>query len=289
MINFWKLTSLILVMLFWLSNSQISSAKEALSPAEKDAETLIGRAESAAFIQSQVMLSAPKLQARCQEMADKLLTAAGSNRTCRIFIVNAPLVRAFTLPNGDIFLYTGLLEELRNCDELAAVLAHEISHYLNHDATKKLKKTIVSQKVAGNTTQLLGTVASSAAGYVASMGLDKAISPVTIKESASGRGGGGRISGGGPVMEASMPKLLLFQVSSIAVDQFVISKAVGSMSGPLASHMSEILISGYGEQIELQADKHGIEYAKSAGFDPAASEAVLKRMQDMAKQQRNSK
>lgn len=37
-------------------------------------------------------------------------------------------INAFALPGGPIFVYTGLLKELRTEDQLAAVLAHEITH-----------------------------------------------------------------------------------------------------------------------------------------------------------------
>ncbi|XP_067946850.1 metalloendopeptidase OMA1, mitochondrial-like [Watersipora subatra] len=35
---------------------------------------------------------------------------------------------AFVLPNGHIFVYTGLIKEMRNVDQLAVVLSHEIAH-----------------------------------------------------------------------------------------------------------------------------------------------------------------
>lgn len=37
-------------------------------------------------------------------------------------------VNAFALPGGPVFFYTGLLKELKTEDQLAAVLAHEITH-----------------------------------------------------------------------------------------------------------------------------------------------------------------
>ncbi|MGV3618964.1 MAG: M48 family metallopeptidase [Fimbriimonas sp.] len=43
-------------------------------------------------------------------------------------VVDSPEVNAFALPGGPTFFYTGLLNRMKNEDELAAVLAHELTH-----------------------------------------------------------------------------------------------------------------------------------------------------------------
>lgn len=43
-------------------------------------------------------------------------------------VVDAPVANAFSLPGGQVFLYTGLLEKMQNEAELASVLGHEIAH-----------------------------------------------------------------------------------------------------------------------------------------------------------------
>ena len=37
-------------------------------------------------------------------------------------------MNALCLPTGDIFVYTGLVKQCRNDDELAFILSHEIAH-----------------------------------------------------------------------------------------------------------------------------------------------------------------
>lgn len=256
-----------------LTNFSNAASTRSLSPEEQKSETLLGQAEAAAFIQSQVLLIAPKLQAKCQSIANKLLYAAGSKEKCNVYIVNAPLAKAFTLPCGDIFLYTGLLDELSNTDELAAVLAHEISHYLNHDATTVLKKYIKSRKIAANTAALLG----AAAAGTANLAFGKALPTQSVKST----GTSGRGSGGGQIAVFSNTNFALNEV----FNRVALPKAINKMYGPVANSLGEILGSGYGEKLELRADRDGIEYTRRAGFDPTATAKVLKRLQQMQAKQ----
>lgn len=46
----------------------------------------------------------------------------------KVKVIDDDDVNAFTLPNGNIYFYTGLLEILGSDDEIAAVMAHEIGH-----------------------------------------------------------------------------------------------------------------------------------------------------------------
>lgn len=61
-----------------------------------------------------------------------------------ITIINDPTVNAFVLPDGRIFIFTGMLQVCQTDDELATVLAHELSHtLLKHVAEKLSNKTFL--------------------------------------------------------------------------------------------------------------------------------------------------
>uniref|UniRef100_A0A8D8SHI8 Metalloendopeptidase OMA1, mitochondrial n=1 Tax=Cacopsylla melanoneura TaxID=428564 RepID=A0A8D8SHI8_9HEMI len=61
-----------------------------------------------------------------------------------ITIVNDPTMNAFVLPDGRIFIFTGMFEICPTDDELATVLAHELSHtLLKHVAEKLSNKTLL--------------------------------------------------------------------------------------------------------------------------------------------------
>ncbi|KAJ9597752.1 hypothetical protein L9F63_011360, partial [Diploptera punctata] len=58
------------------------------------------------------------------------------SRKWLVTVVDEPSVKnAFVLPTGHIFMFTGLLSECMNDDQLSIILAHEMSHViLNHSA-----------------------------------------------------------------------------------------------------------------------------------------------------------
>jgi predicted Zn-dependent protease len=48
------------------------------------------------------------------------------------YVLRDPSPNAFALPNGHVYVNTGMLARLDDEDQLAAVLAHEISHVAGH-------------------------------------------------------------------------------------------------------------------------------------------------------------
>ena len=55
-------------------------------------------------------------------------------------VIDSPEVNAFALPGGYVYVYTGLRKVAQTDDELAAVLAHEITHAENHHYAQQYKK-----------------------------------------------------------------------------------------------------------------------------------------------------
>jgi metalloendopeptidase OMA1, mitochondrial len=53
-------------------------------------------------------------------------------------VLENPQVNAFCLPGGKIGVFTGLLHVVRNDDQLATVLSHEIAHALAHHTSERL-------------------------------------------------------------------------------------------------------------------------------------------------------
>ena len=48
-------------------------------------------------------------------------------------LLNEPVPNAFSVPGGNVYVTTGMLSYLRNKDELAGVLCHEVNHDIHHD------------------------------------------------------------------------------------------------------------------------------------------------------------
>ena len=88
----------------------------------------------------------------------------------RFFVLRDPSPNAFALPNGDIYLHTGMLARLTDTAQLAAILGHEVNHVAGHhgivqfrSTNKKLVASMVLTGVFGG----IGSVIST--GLAASM------------------------------------------------------------------------------------------------------------------------
>lgn len=98
----------------------------------------------------------------------------------RIRLIKDPFLNAFAFPNGVIYLHTGILSRLDNEAQLAALLAHEMTHCTHRHALRafrglknqnslilSLKQTVARIASTGDLLDLFGTTASMAAinGY----------------------------------------------------------------------------------------------------------------------------
>ena len=98
-------------------------------------------------------------------------------------ILRDPAVNAFGLPNGSIYINTGLLARAENDDQVIGRLAHEIAHVTNRHAylfNRTLRKKVVATETIGAASVFLGGIAApylveSAAGNPGEMGIMGAI------------------------------------------------------------------------------------------------------------------
>lgn len=83
---------------------------------------------------------------RVRRVASRLLQAAGlDSQRWEYAVFRDDSVNAFALPGGYIGVNTGLLKVVKNDDQLAAVVGHEIAHNLaNHAAERYSQSTVTS-------------------------------------------------------------------------------------------------------------------------------------------------
>jgi predicted Zn-dependent protease len=71
----------------------------------------------------------------------------------RFFVLRDPSPNAFALPNGHIYVHTGMLARLSDTAQLAALLAHEVNHVAGHhsivDFRATNKKVVASMVLTG--------------------------------------------------------------------------------------------------------------------------------------------
>src|SRR5215468_8860126 len=61
-------------------------------------------------------------------------------------IVNSKDVNSLGFPGGEIYLYRGLVDLAANDDELAAIVAHEVSHVASRHGTQQLSRQLLVQE-----------------------------------------------------------------------------------------------------------------------------------------------
>ncbi len=83
----------------------------------------------------------------------------GNTKPLHFSVVESDEINAFALPNGQIVVYTGILNRMQTSSELAALLAHEAAH-INHRHSIKM----LSRNLAGN--MLISLVLSDANGVM---------------------------------------------------------------------------------------------------------------------------
>jgi predicted Zn-dependent protease len=88
----------------------------------------------------------------------------------RFFVLRDPSPNAFALPNGDIYMHTGMLARLTDTAQLAAILGHEVNHVAGHHGILQFRSTnkkIVASMVLTGVFGGIGSVIST--GLAASM------------------------------------------------------------------------------------------------------------------------
>lgn len=87
--------------------------------------------------------SNPALDSAMNVITERLISGLDSVRyNYRIKVINNPQINAFTLPGGNIFFYSGLIQFSESPEEVAAVLAHEMGHAEKRHVVNRLAKEI---------------------------------------------------------------------------------------------------------------------------------------------------
>ncbi|MFL6262994.1 MAG: M48 family metalloprotease [Thermoanaerobaculia bacterium] len=110
----------------------------------------------------------PKLQEYVARVGQKL--AAGSERsdlTWTFRVVDDPVVNAFALPGGHVYVTRGLMTHLTSEAQLAAVLGHEIGHVTARHSVTQMSKARIAQIGL-----IAGSLLSPTLAGVAARGLD---------------------------------------------------------------------------------------------------------------------
>ncbi len=112
-------------------------------PKKQDIQALMeaARAEEKRLEQSDALYRDSKLEFYVNQVAMRLVaTVPGKDGGFRVKVIKDPHLNAFTYPDGFCYVNTGILARLENEAQLAALLAHEIAHFINQHAVNGIRR-----------------------------------------------------------------------------------------------------------------------------------------------------
>lgn len=91
---------------------------------------------------SGILYKDEKLEAYLQEITTRLLPSNSQDSSFypRIKVIQSPFLNAFALPNGAIYLHTGILARMENEAQLATLLGHEVTHFTHRHTVKEIRR-----------------------------------------------------------------------------------------------------------------------------------------------------
>nr|WP_275848696.1 M48 family metallopeptidase [Sulfurimonas sp. SAG-AH-194-I05] len=122
-----------------------------MSPSE---EIALGTQGYAAFLKT-AKLSTDRVQvARVRSIGQKIAIAANKpNYKWEFNVVDDKQINAFCMPGGKVVVYTGILDLVKNDDQLATIMSHEVAHALARHGAERMSHQKISSGV-----QLLGNL-----------------------------------------------------------------------------------------------------------------------------------
>ncbi len=104
----------------------------------------IQQASSAAWaeaLQRETVSRDPALRRRVERVGNRMVPVSGLSQYNWEFVVfDSDVENAWVLPNGKVAFYRGILDNMRNDDEVAVVMGHEIAHVRRNHAAQRARQ-----------------------------------------------------------------------------------------------------------------------------------------------------
>ena len=190
--------------------------------------------EEAQLLKKSKTYDDPLLDEYLGRVADRLTpdqVRAAGGPGFKFGVISDPTLNAFAMPNGRIYVHTGLLAKLDNEAQLATILGHEMTHVTNRHALRFDRD------------QQNKIIAYNVAAVLASIGIAVAA--------------GSRQRSGDPIGAA------------------VLSQTANAVLGLGLQLATIAAITGYGRDLEREADREGMDKLVHAGYDPREAPKVF--------------
>ena len=161
-----------------------------------------------------LLLEDAETQAYVQSIMDRLFPEFRG--TLHVHIARSSALNAFALPNGSIYINLGLLARMRNEAQLAMVLGHEATHFIEQHSLRQ-RENIDTLAVAGIATTVLTGIPFS--GQLLMLGAMSGYSQDL--ERAADQGGFRRLTEAGydPHQAPEVFRLMREEVDALDIDQ----------------------------------------------------------------------
>jgi predicted Zn-dependent protease len=153
------------------AQTRIEPRRNGFTPAQ---DVQLGREAAAEVRQQLPMLNDRTTDALVERIGSRLVAAVPSRFRQPAFrysfdVVNLREINAFALPGGPMFLHRGMLQAASTDDEVAGVMAHELSHVILRHGTLQAAKAQKFQlgALAG---QILGSMVGGTKGAIIAQG-----------------------------------------------------------------------------------------------------------------------
>lgn len=183
-----------------------------------------------------------------QAVAQKYSQSATS-RGFHFAVLDTSEPNAFACPGGIILVTRGLIKDCQNEDELAAVLAHEVSHVVHKDGIKSIRKARKSKKRTSAVTKTLGKAKWALA-------LRPRIRR-RFRRQLAAKGAKTALTVGGGLAAGSLVNLFEDAINDT---------------------IKTIVVNGYSRSAEENADREAVSILAGTGYSPVALSSLLTKM-----------
>jgi len=138
----------LLISFAWVISCSINpvTGKKELMLMSESQEIQLGKQNDQQVIQSYGLYKDPQLESYIESIGQKLAKLSDRPKlTFHFRLLDSPVVNAFAIPGGYIYITRGILAYLNNEAELAGVLGHEIGHVAARHSAKQYSKAQLAQ------------------------------------------------------------------------------------------------------------------------------------------------
>ena len=130
--------SIVALCLAWLVNANPSAAQQQ----DQDQELQLGQEVFNELKAKAEIIESSPLYDQLKPIAEAITRSAQPryNHPFKFYLVHESQPNAFATPGGNVYVVDSLLYFVKNTDELAGTLCHEVSHTIHHDTMELAKK-----------------------------------------------------------------------------------------------------------------------------------------------------